>query len=108
MGGFSQVAVADPPDGRGARVLPRWAMFARAVLWIAAAAVLAGLVVSRYRGAIGATPLAPGYNIDFRTFLDAGHTVARDGNPYPGGAYVYLHRWPWFFPYSLTLAPSPC
>jgi len=99
MGGFPRVVVADPPDGRGARGLPRWAMLARAVLWIAAAAVLAGLVVSRYGGAIGAAPFVNGSNIDFRTFLDAGHTVARDGNLYPpGGNYVY------FAPLALALS----
>jgi len=91
VGGLPRVAVADPPDGRGARGLPRWAMLARAVLWVAAAAVLAGLVVSRYRGAIGAAPLTNGANTDFSTFFDAGHTVARDGNLYSsGGAYVYF------------------
>jgi len=99
MGGFPRVAVADPPDGRGARGLPRWAMLARAVLWIAAAAVLAGLIVSRYRGAITTAPLTNGGGGDFRTFFDAGRTVARGGNLYPpGGTYVY------FAPLALLLS----
>jgi len=96
---ISRVALADPPDGSGARSLPRWAMLARAVLWIAAAAVLAGLVMSRYRGAIGSAPLTNGANTDFHAFFDAGHTVARGGNPYrPGRHYVY------FAPLALVLS----
>lgn len=99
MDGLSRVAAGDPPDGREVRGLPRWAMLARAVLWVAAAAVMAGLVVSRYRGAIGVSPLTNGANIDFRAFFDAGHTVARDGNLYPpDGVYVY------FAPLALVLS----
>jgi len=97
--GLPRTAVLDPPDGRGARVLPRWAMLARAVLWVAAAAVMAGLVASRYRGAIGASPFVAGQNGDFGAFLTAAASIAKGGNPYPaGGAYVY------FAPLALILS----
>jgi len=85
---LSRVAVADPRDGRGARGLPRWAMLVGAVLWVAAAAVMAGVVVSRYQDVIGVSQLTNGANIGFLAFCDAGHPVTQDANLFlSGGVY---------------------
>ena len=99
MDGLPRTAVADAADGRGARDVPRWAVLAGAALWVAAAAIMVGLVASRYRGAIGTSPFVAGQNGDFGAFLTAAGTIARSGNPYPvGGTYVY------FAPLALVLS----
>lgn len=99
MDGLPRTAVADAADGRGARDVPRWAVLAGAALWVASAAIMVGLVASRYRGAIGTSPFVAGQNGDFGAFLTAAGTIARSGNPYPaGGTYVY------FAPLALVLS----
>jgi len=86
--GLPRTAVLDPPGGRGTRDVPWWAMLVGAVLWVAAAVVMAGVVVSRYRGAIGVSQLTNGANIDFLAFCDAGRPVTQDANLFlSGGVY---------------------
>ncbi len=68
-------------------------------LWLGGAAIIAVLVVQRYRGALGATPLEHGNNVDFASFFRAARDVADGRSPYDGNAlYTY------FAPLALILS----
>jgi hypothetical protein len=70
-------------------------------LWIGGGAVIAYLVVQRYRGAIGIDPLQHGNNVDFRSFFRAAQDVADGRSPYSG-----LNGYTYFATLALILSPT--
>ena len=71
-----------------------------ALIWIGALALMVALLHQRYIAAVGTHPLQQGNQVDFRTFLRAGESVAAGGSPFTG-AYHYVY----FAPLALSMSP---
>jgi Glycosyltransferase family 87 len=68
-------------------------------LWVGGVALIAVLIVQRYRGAIGSAPLVHGNNVDFNSFFQAARYIASGKSPYTGSDhYTY------FAPLALILS----
>ncbi len=75
-------------------------------LWFGGCALIAYLIVQRYRGAIGNAPLLYGNNVDFRTFLQAAGNVDRGASPY-GRSDLYTYFAPLALFLSLAVHTDP-